>query len=304
MFTNVHQCKNEVDQFLTYLRVEKLYSTHTLTNYEKDIAQFVQYMEQQQTETFAAVSYADVRAYLTILYRKNYARKTVARKMSALRSLYHFLMRESLVTENPFVFSHIPKAERKLPQFLYEKELNQLFLVSDQSTELGQRNQALLELLYATGIRVSECIGINLEDIDFSVEAVLIRGKGRKERFVPFGSFAHEALRMYLNEGRPILLEKAPQASSALFLNHRGGRLSDRSVREVLNKLVQEAALHIHISPHTLRHTFATHMLNEGADLRSVQELLGHKNLSTTQMYTHVTKDRLRQVYQHTHPRA
>ncbi|NGP44136.1 tyrosine recombinase XerC [Bacillaceae bacterium SIJ1] len=292
------------EQFLKYLRVEKLYSAHTLQSYQRDIEQFVHHLEQQQFTHFAAVSHADVRRYLSYLYRQRYARKTVARKVSALRSLYHYLMKEAYVEENPFVLSQIPKAERKLPQFLYEKELNQLFLVSDQTSNLGQRNQALLELMYATGIRVSECTSIRLQDVDFSVDAVLVRGKGKKERFVPFGSFAHAALRLYIEEGRVQLLKKSSQTTDALFLNHRGGALSERSVREVLNKLVKDASLHIHISPHTLRHTFATHMLNEGADLRSVQELLGHENLSTTQMYTHVTKDRLRHVYMNTHPRA
>ncbi|HET7657777.1 MAG TPA: tyrosine-type recombinase/integrase, partial [Bacillales bacterium] len=178
------------------------------------------------------------------------------------------------------------------------------FSVFDVSTPLGQRNQAILELLYAAGIRVSECCGLTMKDIDFFMETVLVKGKGRKERYVPVGSCALEAMQCYIQDGRQSLLEKTDQQTETVFLNYRGGPLSTRSIRNILNDLVQKAAVNIHISPHVLRHTFATHLLNEGADLRAVQELLGHAHLSTTQIYTHVTKERLREVYMQHHPRA
>lgn len=294
----------QLQLFVEYLQIEKNCSDYTVENYRKDIEQFMAFMKQQAIDCFAAVSYSDVRLYLSGLHEQEYARRTVARKLSCLRSLYRFLERERLVETNPFRIASTPKANLRLPEFFYEEELKQLFSVCDISTPLGQRNQAILELLYATGIRVSECCGLQLEDFDFFIGMVLVRGKGRKERYVPVGSFALEALERYIQGGRQILLSKAKEPGKAVFLNYRGERLSERGVRKVLNTLMQKAALNIHISPHMLRHTFATHLLNEGADLRAVQELLGHAHLSSTQIYTHVTKERLRQVYMAHHPRA
>jgi integrase/recombinase XerC len=231
------------------------------------------------------------------------SRKSVARKISSLRSLYRFFMREGYCKDNPFSFASLPKKEWSIPKFLYEEELAKLFEVSDLSTPLGQRNQALLELLYATGIRVSECCGLTLEDLDFHMETILVTGKGNKQRYVPLGSYAQNILRIYIQDGRNKLLKKK-EPSSALFLNAKGGSLTDRGVRYILNDMIEKASLTMHMSPHMLRHTFATHMLNEGADLRTVQELLGHAHLSTTQIYTHVSKERLRSVYMQHHPRA
>lgn len=296
--------KKQLQWFVEYLQIEKNCSDYTMINYTKDIEQFMNYMGQQAVEHFAAVSYADVRLYLSELHEKGYTRRTVARKLSCLRSFYRFLEREKLVKNNPFAMASLPKASLRLPQFFYKEELEQLFTAADVAIPLGQRNQAILELLYATGIRVSECSGMKVGDLDFTVGAALIKGKGRKERYVPVGSFALDALDHYLENGRKKLLEKTNEPCDAVFLNYRGGQLSARSVRTILNGLMKKAALHIHISPHILRHTFATHLLNEGADLRAVQELLGHENLSSTQIYTHVTKERLRQVYTEHHPRA
>lgn len=245
-----------------------------------------------------------VRIFLTHLYDQRLSRRSVSRKISALRSFYKFMERENQIKTNPFVHITLPKTSTPIPGFLYKEELEKLFEVNDTTDPLGQRDQAILETLYATGMRVSECQGLSLEDIDFIIGTMFVRGKGRKERYVPFGGFAEIALETYINEGREKLLGKAGVTNNAVFLNARGNPLTTRGIRLILNKMVERTALTVHVHPHKLRHTFATHMLNEGADLRTVQELLGHESLSSTQIYTHVTKDHLRDVYMKTHPRA
>ena len=213
------------------------------------------------------------------------------------------MLREKLVEENPFSLVTIPKSEKRLPEFFYEDELKLLFRSCETETPLGMRNKALLEILYATGIRVSECCQIRLNDLDFYLSTVLVHGKGHKERYVPFGSFAKISLEQYIYNGRKKLLT-SENPHDVLFVNHRGGPLTTRGVRKVLNGMIEKSALNGKIHPHMLRHTFATHLLNNGADLRSVQELLGHAFLSSTQIYTHVTKEHLRKTYMSHHPRA
>ncbi|ADU30767.1 tyrosine recombinase XerC [Evansella cellulosilytica] len=292
-----------IKQFITYLQLEKQASNHTTLNYKNDILDFYAFTKSLKISTFVDVSYNDIRDYLTVLHQKAYSRNSIARKISALRSFYSFLMREEIVKENPFQSVTTPKGGKRLPTFFFEEELAKLFDSTDTSKPLGKRNNAILELLYATGIRVSECVSLNLMDYDNDIGTLFVRGKGKKERYVPVGSFAMEALNDYLNNGRPHLRSNQTN-KDALFVNYRGGRLSDRSIRTILNNIVRDASTASRISPHVLRHTFATHMLNEGADLRTVQELLGHSRLSSTQVYTHVTKDRLRDVYRSAHPRA
>ncbi|MBM7659373.1 integrase/recombinase XerC [Bacillus mesophilus] len=296
--------KELMKSFTEYLQIERNYSPYTIVYYTQDIEEFVEFMNSQSINSISQVTYTDVRIYLTELYKHKLARKSVARKISSLRSFYKFLMREQMVKDNPFTLVSLPKKEQRVPQFLYHDELAKLFQASDQTTPLGQRNQAILELLYATGIRVSECCKLELADIDFSLGTILVNGKGKKQRYVPFGSFANDAIELYVEHGRRELMKKGNSSSSALFLNYRGSTLTARGVRLILNDLIDKASLSIHISPHVLRHTFATHMLNEGADLRTVQELLGHSHLSSTQIYTHVTKDRLKTIYMNHHPRA
>lgn len=295
----------ELKMFIRFLQVEKNYSVHTVDNYQKDIQHFSFFMKQHNYCDYVAVTYGLVRLYLTEMYALKWKRKTVARKISCLRSFFKFLMKEELVKDNPFILASMPKQESRLPTFLYEDELKGLFDVSDLKTPLGQRNQALLELLYGTGIRVSECCNICLEDIDFEIGTILIMGKGRKERYLPLGSFASDAIYTYINDGRKKLVSHLnKEDGKTLFLNYRGGNLSRSGVRKILEKLVGKTAMTVHISPHVLRHTFATHLLNEGADMRTVQELLGHAHLSSTQIYTHVTKEQLKHVYNSFHPRA
>ncbi len=293
-----------IERFITYLYVEKNASPYTIRFYRQDILRFEAFMEKMNITEFTAVTYRDVRRFLAHLYERKLSRKTVSRMLSSLRSFYKFLEREKLATSNPFVRIPLPKQHKLIPDFFYEEELVQLFRVNDLTTPLGQRNQALLELLYATGVRVSECEALTLGSIDFDLSIIKVMGKGKKERYIPFGKFAEEALEMYIREGRKLLLHKAKKETDRLFLNARGEPLTDRGIRYVLNQMIRNTSLTVSIHPHKFRHTFATHLLNEGADLRTVQELLGHENLSTTQIYTHVSKDRLRHVYMHSHPRA
>ena len=291
-------------QFKLYLKIEKNVSPYTLKYYNQDLDNFNTFLAQEHILSYRDVDNRVVRIYLTNLYQNKLSRKSVARKISSLRTFFKYLERENILTGNPFLTITLPKAEQTLPHFLYQEELNELFKTSDLTSSIGQRNQALLELMYATGIRVSECTSLTLDAIDFSLHTILVMGKGRKERYIPFGSFAEKALKQYIQDGRNQLVEKNKEGTNSLFLNANGKPITAQGIRYVLNKIVTDASLNIHVHPHALRHTFATHMLNAGADLRSVQELLGHDHLSSTQIYTHVTKDRLKDVYMKAHPRA
>lgn len=290
--------------FVEYLQIEKNASPYTIQYYQDDLKLFFQFLEGESIQDLRDVNHQVVRLFLTQLYDRQLSRRTVSRKISSLRSFYKFLEREDDTYVNPFVHIHLPKTEQPVPGFLYMEELEKLFDANDMTDPLGQRDQTILEVLYGTGIRVSECQGLKLSDIDFSIGTLFVKGKGRKERYVPFGRFAEIALETYLNEGRVKLLEKAKSNTDFVFLNARGSQLTTRGIRHILKKMVEKTALTINLHPHKLRHTFATHLLNEGADLRTVQELLGHESLSSTQIYTHVTKDHLRDVYMKSHPRA
>lgn len=290
--------------FLQYLQVEKNYSPYTVEYYHGDLLDFILFMSEQSISSLDAVEYSDVRLYLTKLFHLKLSRKSVARKISSLRSFYKFLLREKQLTQNPFTQVSIPKAEKRLPDFFYEEELAILFQACDDKEPIGQRNRAILELLYATGIRVSECCNIRLQDIDMDLSTLLVHGKGKKDRYVPFGSFAHEALEKYISCGRNEILTHNNKQHDYLLVNFRGGPLTTRGLRTVLNSIVEKSTLNGKIHPHKLRHSFATHLLNNGADMRTVQELLGHSNLSSTQIYTHVTNDYLKKTYMAHHPRA
>ncbi|MGM9924142.1 MAG: tyrosine recombinase XerC [Bacillus sp. (in: firmicutes)] len=296
------QNKDELLQsFLQYLQLEKNYSDYTVEFYHNDIKEFYMFMIEQSIEDLHTVTFFDARLFLTKLYDKDLAKKSIARKISSLRSFYKWLMREEYVQENPFALVSLPKKEQKLPQFLYEEELESLFKSVKTDTALGKRDLALLELLYATGMRVSECCGMQIKDVDFSLGTILVHGKGKKDRYVPFGKYASHALHTYISSARAELVKSAKH--DCVFVNYRGEPLTVRGVRYILTRLfnnVGNKGLH----PHMLRHSFATHLLNNGADLRSVQELLGHVNISSTQIYTHVTKEQLWKVYQSSHPRA
>lgn len=291
--------------FLNYLNVEKNTSGLTIKSYAADMAIFQDFMLKRKSQLlWQEVTILDIRAYLSLLNKQSFARRTIARRISSLRSFYKYLLRENVVKSNPFVKIRTPKLDKKLPVFLEEFEINELLEQPDDSV-LGLRDQAILEMLYATGCRVSELVGMTTNRIDLSNQYVLLLGKGNKERLVPFGHTAVQAIENYYIKSRKKIMSKfAVKEHGMVFINHRGTVLTDRSVRRILDKHISNLSLQKNISPHTIRHTFATHLLEHGADLRSVQELLGHTSLSTTQIYTHLTTERIAKVYEKNHPRA
>ncbi|WP_020189434.1 tyrosine recombinase XerC [Kurthia sp. Dielmo] len=290
-----------LNEFIAYIKLEKNYTSSTVLNYEKDLYYFFEFLKQEGVEDLERVAYLHARLYVTQLYDEQKARATISRKISAIRSFFRFLNKEYQLDDAAFQALYHPKKESRLPRFFYEEELTNLFERNEGDDVKSLRNIALLELLYATGIRVSELTSLTVKDVDLSLDIVRVMGKGRKERYVPFGHYAHEAIVRYINEVRTPLMK---QPHSKLFVNMRGGELTSRGVRYILNEMLKKAEMHGVIYPHMLRHTFATHLLNNGADLRTVQELLGHSSLSSTQIYTHVTKEHLRNTYMNAHPRA
>lgn len=299
--------RQAIEAFLAYLKFEKNYSPHTLKNYRRDLEEFQRYLAPQQREDVAPglIDHITLRDFLGHLYRKGNAKTSVARKLAALRSLFRYLYREGKIPANPARLVQTPRLSQENPRFLSLPEVETLLELPDPQSLKGVRDRAILELLYASGLRVSELAGLNLEDVLLAQRLVKVRGKGRKERIVPFGEKAQQSLQTYLSR-RGELLQRRPAAAepNALFLNLRGGRLSARSVQRGLDEYVRKGALLLDVHPHLFRHSFATHLLNNGADLRAIQELLGHASLSTTQKYTHLSIEELARVYRSAHPKA
>ncbi len=321
-----------VQEFLNYLNFERRFSEHTAKCYGADLRQFGDFLTGRSTqpdshdepastgyqqagpavalqtkpkidELLLKIEVNDVRAYLALLNEQQYSKSTVARKLATLRSFYKFLVRTERVSSNPVTVVRTPKQEKKLPKFLDYEEIKRLLDAPPVDNWLGARDRAILETLYSTGIRVSELVGLNMDDVDFLSEVVHIRGKGKKERLTPIGSSALRAIQHYMEYRNKRAQSNSNFDARVLFVNKHGRRLSTRSVRRKMDKYLKMAGLDPSISPHTLRHSFATHMLNNGADLRSVQELLGHQSISTTQVYTHLNTSKLKEVYDNAHPR-
>ena len=286
-----------VSKFLVYLEAEKNSSEYTLINYTIDLKEFFEGIGKKNIK---AVSYLDVRKFLLVLKNKQYSKSSIARKLACIRSFFRFLARENIIKTNPAVSVATPKRDKRLPHFLELNEVESLLNAASGDSESERRDKAIMELLYGAGVRVGELSKLKIEDIDLYSGLLKVRGKGKKERIVPYGKIALEAIERYLQKRR----KPVRGHEGAIFLNKNGTRLTDRSIRRVLVKYARRIAIGKQVSPHTLRHSFATHMLNRGADLRSVQELLGHENLSTTQIYTHITTKRMKEVYEKTHPRA
>ena len=285
-------------KFLKYLEIEKNYSLYTVKNYEEDLNDYKLFLNKESIN-IKQTDYKFIRNYLTSMFNKKYSKKTIARHISTLRTFYKYLIRENIVKNNPMTLISNPKMDKKLPNFLYYEELEILLNIPDKSTVLGLRDAFILELLYSTGIRVSELIDIKLDDINQVDKKILILGKGNKERYVLYGNYLKELLKLYL-DSRKIIVKN----NNNLIINKFGNPITDRGIRLIIENIIKKGELDYHVSPHTLRHTFATHLLENGADLKTVQELLGHESLSTTQIYTHVTNERLRKVYLDCHPRA
>ncbi len=294
--------KTYVDRFISYLEIERQYSDMTIISYEKSLKIFLDFLQIEHYNKIKEIDHKCIRNYLEFLYNKKYSKRSISRHISALRSFFKYLIKENIVTNNPMKLISNPKQDKTLPKFLYYDELEKLLSIPDRTKPMGIRDALILELLYSTGIRVSEIVNIKLSDINKSACSIKILGKGNKERYVLYGNVLKELLKLYLNKSRPIIIKK--QKNDYLILNHLGNKLTDRGIRNIMDNILKHSELKYHISPHVLRHTFATHMLDNGADLKTVQELLGHENLSTTEIYTHVTNERLRNVYLTTHPRA
>ena len=301
MYNNDGDCMQKyMDSFIEYITLQKHYSSDTIINYTKDLDDFYSYLDSNNIRSISSVDYNIIRGYLMLLHEKKYSKKTISRHISTLKSFFKYLLGEHYINDNPLSLITSPKLDKKLPQVLYYEELEKLLNSINDDTIIGLRNNLILELLYSTGVRVSELINIKINDIDKYNKQINVFGKGSKERIVIYGNVCENKLNKYLNKRNELDKYK----SEYLLLNNQGRQLTTRGIRYIIDKIIKEGGLKFHISPHVLRHTFATHMLNEGADLKSVQELLGHENLSTTQIYTHVSNERLRNVYLNSHPRA
>lgn len=294
--------RQELADFLSFLRHEKNASPHTITSYRRDLSQLADFLEERGVGLTEIDNFV-LRGFLARLHEKSNKKSTIARKLASIRSFLQFCLRKKWLEDNPAKVVATPKQERHVPSFLSEEEMRQfLALPRKPKTVLDYRDKALLELLYATGIRVGELVGTDVDDVNFNERLIMVRGKGKKERLLPFGSKAAESLHVYTKKRS--LINKGKIEEAPLFLNYRGKRLTSRSVERIVNKYIQRAALRRKISPHSLRHSFASHLLSRGADLRVIQELLGHESLATTQKYTHIDIGQLLDVYRKSHPRS
>ncbi len=291
--------QEQIEAFGKYLAYEKNESPQTVRNYRIDLQQFASFLAGIQIKSYNEINHLVLRQFLADLNQKKYQKSSIGRKVAALKSFFKFLQKKKYLENNPAKILHAPKQDKKLPKFLEVAEMMQLLQAPGDSGFKALRDRSILETLYSTGIRVAELTGLNLEDIDFLSGLVRIRGKGAKERVVPIGEKALAILYRYLDE-RAVISREA----KAVFINYHGRRITDRSINRLIDFYIRKTSVTKKISAHVLRHTFATHLLNAGCDLRSIQEMLGHNSLETTQKYTHVTMERLKKVYEKSHPRA
>ncbi len=292
---------DKLSKFLDFLKYEKNASPHTISGYRRDLLQFKNYLKNKKLNWEQADNIV-IRGFLAVLYEKKVKKSTSSRKLAAIRSFYQFCIQRKWMADNPAKVVATPKQEKTVPSFLTEEEMAEFLDFPCSGKVLDLRDKAMLELLYASGIRVSELIGLNLEDLNFEERLIRVKGKGKKERMIPFGKTAEESLQIYIS--RRMMINKGKIDEEALFLNYRGQRLSTRSVERTVSFCIQRSAVRRKISPHSLRHSFASHLLSRGADLRVIQELLGHESLATTQKYTHLDLRHLLEVYKKSHPRS
>lgn len=287
-----------IERFLKYLKDEKNYSELTIINYKKDLIEFYNFT---MSKNLTKITREDIKEYLKELFNNKNKSSTVSRKISSLKSFYKYMKENGYININPASGIKYPKKEKSLPKFVQYNELEEMINISKLG-DFGERNNLIIELMYNTGVRVSELVNIKINDIDFENEKIRIMGKGSYERFVFYGDYAKEALNMYINGLRRKLLNG--KTNDYLFLNKNGGKITTRGIAKIIDNIIKETSIKTKVSPHTLRHTFATHLLDNGCDLRSVQDMLGHKNINTTEVYTHVTSERLKEVYFKSHPRG
>lgn len=297
---NNNKYNTYLNNFISYLTNNKRYSPYTITSYKKDTYDYLEFLKKNNIDIKNS-NYKIVEEYSKYLYKKKLSKRSIARKYSSIRTFYNYLEKKNILENNIFNLLENPKKEEKLPRFINEYELDKMFEIPDNSPK-GQRDRLILEILYGTGVRVSELVNIKINDIDFNNNSIKVRGKGNKDRYVFYGKYCKEAINNYIKNGRISLLNG--KTSDYLLLNRFGKNISVVSIRKILNEIINKCSLDIKISPHVLRHTFATHLLNEGADIMHVKELLGHSSLSTTSIYTHVTNEKIKEVYYKTHPRA
>lgn len=290
-----------INEYIKYLINQKGYSPLTIESYQREIVEFRDYLISESIDSFLEVEYYMIRGYLVVLHNKQLSASTINHKMSSLRNFYKYMVKKQYIKNNPFVLVESIKTPKRNPDFLYLDEMNDLLDSIDVSTKLGIRNKAMLELMYASGLRCSEVVNLTLKQIDFNQGILLIHGKGNKDRYVPFHDYASKWLRTYIEDVRSELT--VDQDNEWVFLNNRGNKLTNRGVEDIVKRVSQNYNPMLTIHPHTIRHSFATHLLDAGADLRTVQQLLGHTSLSTTQIYTHITKEKLKEVYDKAQPR-
>ena len=287
----------DLENYLKYLEFNKNYSENTVLSYEEDISEYLEYLEKECLSIYD-VKYSDIRFLLEYYDSLKLKNTSIRRKISSLKGFYKYLCRMDKIDDNPFSYVTLPKKEKKLPQYLNYNEVIEIFDVIDTSTVLGLRNRLIMELLYATGIRVSELVNIKIDDVDINNRSIRVIGKGDKERIVFFNEICKKKLKDFIKESTEI------RKSDYLIINGHGQKITTRGIRLILDKIIKETSIIKNVHPHIIRHTFATHLLNNGCDLLTVQELLGHASISTTGIYTHVTTEHIKDVYYHTHPRS
>ncbi len=289
-----------IDKFILQLKYEKNYSDYTCKNYYEDLIEYNEFLNIENIK-YNDINYNLSLNYLIFLNKKNNSKSSISRKLSTLRTFYKYLVKENKVQDNPFLLVSSPKKDKRIPKYINYNDIEEIFNIPDINTELGQRDRLILEILYSSGVRVSELVNIKLTDIDYSKKNILILGKGNKERIVSFGEYALEIINLYVNNGRNILLNGI--SSEYLIVGKNKKNLTTRRVEQIIDDIIKKTSLKINVTPHMFRHTFATHLLDNGCDLLVVQELLGHESLASTEIYTHVSNEHLRDVYFKCHPR-
>lgn len=293
--------KTEINNFIDYLKNQRNYSDYTINNYYKDLIDYSLFLDSHNLQ-FDKMDYKKCVEYLRYLDGKDLKRTSISRKLSSLRTFYKYLVLNNKSDNNPFMLVSSPKKEKRIPKFINYENIEEIFKMPDINTEVGQRERVILEILYSSGVRVSELVNIKIKDIDFSEKTIVITGKGNKERMVSFGDYAEEAINIYIKDGRKKLLGDID--SEYLIVGHNKESLTTRRVEQIIDDIIKHTSIKLNITPHVFRHTFATHLLDQGCDLIVVQELLGHASLSSTEIYTHVSNEQIRNVYLNAHPRS